>query len=778
MTYDFRLFLIVGILELLLSTFVIIKSRRFPMNVYVSFAGLSSGLWSLCWFLFLYQKNIIWLQLSYCLGFLPAINLAIALLFNEYNPSRVLKIFFLISIPQFLILVIPKYYIVPYIISYAPIIFPTNSLVSRSMRIYWFLILIFAVYNYLKILGKRKGIEKQRILWAILGFIIFTITTIVCTFIFPTFFNSSALVGVPPLVSIVWVAMLMFAILRHRLMDIEVVIKRSTYFLVLFGMIVFPTTYLVNFISERIELGSLKMLFVASVWSVMFLFVDQIKRFLERITDRLFFLADYNYDQVLADLTTKLQHVNDIQSLVLGFDSEFKQILKVENTGLYMLNHSRTRFYLWNVANMYTTTMATPDRKLIASLSPVRRSDFLLQLLKDKSSNCVLYSEIREEYDRTRDTRLASVLSLMESIGSRMIIGSVANDEVTGMITIGAKKSGADFKDKDINLLHNLVNQGALIVARIFEIEEKAKIHAEKELEEKHRRDVEAVNQQLQLTLTELKSTQERLLEEEQISAIGKIAGEVAHDMRNPLSSMNRFISSLYERGCTRNSKLVLAELYQQLDNVADIVDKVKLLDYIKFVLANIQETEDSLFEIQKINTSLRNIANEFLEYSRVSRDIPTDLVVMNEVIARQIAKGEPECIQHQINLVTDLRSDRKVCLFDHQIQKIFDNLFDNAQKAVLENQQEKPRCITVRLFDDVTEGRICLEVRDTGIGIPEDAISSIFKPFYTRRRNLQGTGLGLAIIKKIVDNHNGTLSVSSEVGTGTQFVIKFPYID
>jgi signal transduction histidine kinase len=100
--------------------------------------------------------------------------------------------------------------------------------------------------------------------------------------------------------------------------------------------------------------------------------------------------------------------------------------------------------------------------------------------------------------------------------------------------------------------------------------------------------------------------------------------------------------------------------------------------------------------------------------------------------------------------------------------------LIDNALKAIEETDNgTSGHKLTIRLWDDGNWAR--LEVKDSGIGMDADHLSKIFKPFYTKRKNLQGTGLGLAIVKKIIEEAHGSIDVTSEPGKGTTFLIAIP---
>jgi signal transduction histidine kinase len=79
---------------------------------------------------------------------------------------------------------------------------------------------------------------------------------------------------------------------------------------------------------------------------------------------------------------------------------------------------------------------------------------------------------------------------------------------------------------------------------------------------------------------------------------------------------------------------------------------------------------------------------------------------------------------------------------------------------------------ISIRLFKEINH--ICIEVEDRGIGIPEDKLSRIFEEFYRieQKESISGTGLGLTVVKEIIEAHNGKISVTSEIGKGSKFVI------
>ena len=97
-------------------------------------------------------------------------------------------------------------------------------------------------------------------------------------------------------------------------------------------------------------------------------------------------------------------------------------------------------------------------------------------------------------------------------------------------------------------------------------------------------------------------------------------------------------------------------------------------------------------------------------------------------------------------------------------------NLLSNAIKYSTDTKK-----IFIRLFKKPEH--VCIEVEDRGIGIPEDKLSRIFEQFYRieQKESISGTGLGLTVVKEIIEAHNGTISVTSEIGKGSKFTVTIP---
>jgi two-component system NtrC family sensor kinase len=133
----------------------------------------------------------------------------------------------------------------------------------------------------------------------------------------------------------------------------------------------------------------------------------------------------------------------------------------------------------------------------------------------------------------------------------------------------------------------------------------------------------------------------------------------------------------------------------------------------------------------------------------------------------------ENQAIFHNIQIVKDFQENLPPVVIDpSQMQQVFMNMLINAAEAMDGSGRLK---LAIRF--DPMEKSIEMEFVDTGHGISEENMERIFDPFFTTKEVGHGTGLGLAISYGIVKEHNGTISVQSEVGKGTTFVVRLPVV-
>jgi C4-dicarboxylate-specific signal transduction histidine kinase len=166
------------------------------------------------------------------------------------------------------------------------------------------------------------------------------------------------------------------------------------------------------------------------------------------------------------------------------------------------------------------------------------------------------------------------------------------------------------------------------------------------------------------------------------------------------------------------------------------------------------------------------NIISRFKNFARVSAQIMKPLSV-NEVVEATYALLEHQLQMKRVYCNVEKQEALPSILGDrNSLQQVLINLIINAMDALEGKKDEKPT-VTVRTYSE--NGKVCVEVKDNGSGIPKDIQEKIFDPFFTTKGPEKGTGLGLAIIASILHQHRAGISLESEVGKGTQFKVSFP---
>ena len=232
----------------------------------------------------------------------------------------------------------------------------------------------------------------------------------------------------------------------------------------------------------------------------------------------------------------------------------------------------------------------------------------------------------------------------------------------------------------------------------------------------------------------ELEKTQVQLLQAEKMASLGKMAAGVAHQLNNPLSGIILF------------TKLVMEEYGLPEEALKDLE---RVLDDAK---------------------RAKDIVKELLEFSRqTSHEMKPQNI--NEIISRTVFLLENQSIFHNIDIQKNLDEQEPMIFGDaQQLNHVFMNIILNAADAIAGAGK-----LTIKTSVCPEDGIVCVEIRDTGHGIPEEVIPHIFEPFYTTKEQGKGTGLGLSIVYGIVESHGGHIRAESDPGQGTTFFIEFP---
>ena len=272
--------------------------------------------------------------------------------------------------------------------------------------------------------------------------------------------------------------------------------------------------------------------------------------------------------------------------------------------------------------------------------------------------------------------------------------------------------------------------------------------------------------EKVETTLSELRSTQTQLIQQEKMASLGELTAGIAHEIQNPLNFVNNFSE-------------VNEELLKELKSEAEKGN----LEEVKAIATDIA------FNSEKINHHGKradSIVKGMLQHSRTSsgQKEPTDINALAAEYLRLAYHGlraKDKSFNAQTKTDFDDRIG-KIKVVPQDIGRVILNLINNAFYAVNEKQKNVSSASALNGYEPTVivntkkeKDRIEITVTDNGNGIPEKVLEKIFQPFFTTKPTGHGTGLGLSLSYDIVKAHGGELKVETKEGEGSQFIIELP---
>ncbi|MBE4908991.1 PAS domain-containing protein [Bacillus luteolus] len=227
--------------------------------------------------------------------------------------------------------------------------------------------------------------------------------------------------------------------------------------------------------------------------------------------------------------------------------------------------------------------------------------------------------------------------------------------------------------------------------------------------------------------ITQQKNAETMLLQKEKLSVVGELAAGIAHEIRNPLTSIKGFVQLMKEsdNSSTNRYDIILSEL----DRINQIVGEM-------LVLSKPQSVIHKSFNI-------------------------------NDMIKYVVNLTSHEALMYNVQLeVRDKVQDTYIKGDINQLIQVFINILKNSIDAM-------PKGGRILFTAEKLNGNVEFKIEDTGVGIPEERLERIGEPFFTLKE--KGMGLGLTVSNKIIHEHKGSMEIESEVGIGTTVTVKIP---
>ncbi len=495
----------------------------------------------------------------------------------------------------------------------------------------------------------------------------------------------------------VYVVAVGYAIIRFRLMDFDLLVARVVAYFGLTLVLALVTPVIIGSIhrwslSPAVELDFLTLYFASVISTAVLMAVlpelrRKIDSFLEqRVLGRR--LAD---SELLGRLAATISSASDESALFSEVVDSVAEALDVTDAAVY----TRTEF-----ETDFTRRAATPARResglrLFAESSPLAH-------LVQTAQHGVLLDEVVHGAVTTGREYYAD---LRQRQGFELIVPIIGDTFFYGFLTLGPRAGRALYNDIDLSLL-------------------------------------DAIGLQIGLNLR-ARQLERRASQTEKLIALGTLAAGLAHELRNPLVSIQTFSALLKERGGDPDFQQEFGNVVQRdVNRIASIVENVAA-----FAESN---------KVEMISVNLPDVLRTVAEIVRPELQ-RTGIELTLPVITQSVVRGNYS-----------------------QLLQVFLNLVQNAIQALDGRTDGVIRFELDLRVTDSQQPLVCASVTDNGPGIDAAMRAHIFEPFTTTkatglRRGKHGMGLGLAIVKRIVQHHQGDIDVQSAPGHGTTFRVHLP---
>ena len=538
----------------------------------------------------------------------------------------------------------------------------------------------------------RSSIEGMQIRYLFLGVsIAFTFGTSFSVLL--PLFDHTTYSNLGPVTPLFAFSFISYAILKHRLMDIDVVIKKSVTYSALLLMLLLPCYALVIY-GQKSIFGKVDprftALFLGLLTAAAFVF-PRLKTRTEQTIEQVLFKGKYDYRDTLARFSQDLVSILQLDTLLENTLQTLVRVMEITKATALLYDEPQ---------HGYRAEASVGEALDRTNRTRVPSDDPLIQTLQELPR--VLVTEELERQENSPGS--IAVGATLRQLNCEACIPLTTKRALVGLVLLGKKRDGGIYSTEDLKLLATLGNQAAMAIenARLYE---------------------------------NLKRQERATQRAERLASLGTLTAGLAHEIRNPLVSVKTFLQLLPER-----------------------------LNDTEFRTTFLEITTS---EVERITRLL----SQLLEFARPAEpqlrheDLGTVIEQMGLLVRNEAAKKQ---ITLDWNAPEGLP---KVVLDAEQIKQVLLNLLKNAVEATPEGGRVRMEVRPVRKAGTLQQVQV--EVSDSGSGIPEEDLEKIFTPFFTTKDT--GTGLGLAIAHRIIEDHGGTMEVTSQVGRGTTFLITLP---
>jgi two-component system, NtrC family, sensor kinase len=609
-----------------------------------------------------------------------------------------------------------------------------------------------------------------------------------------------------------------YSVVRYRLMDVELVVRR-VFVYALTTLAIAIAIGSVVYLGGIYALGNdgsggageitLRAAIAIAAMAIIVVIAAPVKHFLQERTDRLFYGERYDMRNGLLDFGRTLSATTALEPLLDALVSRLQQVMNVERVAIFIEDPDSSSGYRVTRAAGLSTQMIVPQ-------------DFR-EMIRVRSAQSGVV--------RADDLDLVPETTGFVRRSLHYYVPCVVRGRMVAVIGLGRSADGALLSSEDVEILRTVSGYVAVAIENSLLYQEQEERASElKLLKEFNESIVDSINVGLMAVdldgrVTHSNSALEEILEIGGDDALGKQVEELFSEdfvdtLRQVLGKegwhlqqlrniyklhtatrtgrslvLNIALAPLQGDSPAQTGALVVLEdvtgrirLEEQLQQreklssigllAAGVAHEVNtpltgVSSYTQMLLGMMPETDPKHALLQKIGRQADravNIVNNLLNFSRTGSATEFVELDVNRVLDDTIQLIEPQLRRNQIEITRSYEANAPSVIGNAgKLQQVFTNLLLNARDAIPDGG-----CITLKTTSS-RDNQLLVEVSDNGIGIAPENVAKIYDPFYTTKGVGRGTGLGLAVSYGIVQEHSGHISVESAPGRGTTFRIALP---
>lgn len=619
------------------------------------------------------------------------------------------------------------------------------------------------------------------------------------------------------------------SVVRYRLMDVDVVVRRALVYAmttVAIAMMIGAVALFLVFLAVGSNLTNteitLRAIIAVVAMGAIVMLSEPLKKFLQERADRFFYGERYDMRQGLLDFGKTLSATTEIDPLLNGLVDRLRQVLDVQKVAVMLEDAAETEHY-----RLVKSVGLSEKYRIPADFRAMIRQ-------KSAGSGVVRADELENAEIEIPDLGPGPGLKNSRAVVRQELhyfVPCVAGGKMVAVIGLGRASDGSLLSSEDLEILRTISGYIAVAIenSRLY-TQQKEHTDELALLKEFNESIVESVNVGLLAvdengSITRCNSTFEQMMGFARDEALGKVVDDIFDpsfalnldailgksrwhltEVRNayklhtydragkslilnvavaPLRSISQQQTGAIIVLENVTSRVKLEETVQQSEKLSSIgllaagvahevnTPLTGVSSYTQMLLGMIPETDPKhalLQKMQRQTDRASNIVGNLLNFSRTGGAEEFVEVDVNKLLNDTLQLLEPQLRKSNIQIVKEYASNSpKISGSGGKLQQVFTNLILNARDAMATGGT-----ITLRTALDADLGAV-VEVADTGEGIPPDNLTKVFDPFFTTKEVGSGTGLGLAVSYGIIQEHSGSIEVSSVVGEGTQFRMVFP---